>query len=162
MPARLWAGSPLTRQQRPNGTAGAMGPRVGGSPGPWCSPEADTGWGRSLGWGCSRGPMCAVGLLQEGRGEVQGLGVRVLWWWVAASGSDPPCAPCLLGQSPALGYPPCASRALGQNLEWPRPKQLNWPWQQHVLPVCVSTAPSADAALAPAAAAWHAPAPSVP
>lgn len=70
----------------------------------------------------SRGPTCAVGLLQEGRGEVQGLGMRVLWWWVAASASDPPCAPCLLGQSPALGYPPCASRVLGQNLEFCRAK----------------------------------------
>lgn len=56
--------------------AGAMGLRVGGSPGPWCSQGAGTSWGRSLGWDSSRGPTCAVGLLQEGRGEVQGLGVE--------------------------------------------------------------------------------------
>lgn len=74
--AKLWAWSPLSRQQRPNAMAGAMGPRVGASPGPWCSPGAGTGWGHSLRWGCSRGPTCALGLLQEGRGEVQGLGVE--------------------------------------------------------------------------------------
>lgn len=64
VPARLWAWSPLTRQQRPNGMAGARAPRVGGFPGPWCSPGA--------GSGCSRGPTCAVGLLQEGRHRAWG------------------------------------------------------------------------------------------
>lgn len=39
-----------------------------------------------------------------------------------------------------------------QNLEWPRPNQQIWSWQQQVLPVCVRTTPSANAALAPAAA----------
>lgn len=88
VPSSLWVWS---RQQRPNRMAKALGPRVGGSPGPWCSPGAGTGWDYSLEWDCSRGPTFVVGLLQEGRGgdtRLGGLrgrytrlgGLRVLSW----------------------------------------------------------------------------------
>lgn len=68
VPARLWAWSPLM------GWLGPWDPGWGTLLGPSALPGAGSGRSCSLRWGCSRGPTCASGLLQEGRGELQNLG----------------------------------------------------------------------------------------
>lgn len=133
VPARLWAWSPLSSSRDLMGWPGPRDPGWG----PLLSPGALQGlalagvapWGGAV----LEGQLVQWGYCRKGG---TGLGLRVLSWWVASIEFKPPRAPCIWGQSPAFGDPPCIPRALGQNPEWPRPKQLNLSWQQQVLPVC--------------------------